>query len=164
MCGLSPLAFSQANNWNKLKGMNIQHTITGHPLLNGVLWLVADEDWGEAKGELGRVKWRKSRWRLFIKCDLVGRYASCNSFLRESKFGWLVRVVRRVVRGLVRRVVRGVVRGVGSVGSPRSGGQFFQLSHYKVLQHLVWVRDLCKHFHSMVLSLFSSSDWSICSW
>ena len=29
-----------------------------------------------------------------------------------------------VVRGLVRRVVR----GVGSVGSPRSGGQFFQLS------------------------------------
>ena len=38
-----------------------------------------------------------------------------------------------VVRGLVRRVVRGVVRrvvrGVGSVGSPRSGGQFFQLSH-----------------------------------
>ena len=30
-----------------------------------------------------------------------------------------------VVRGLVRRVVR----GVGSVGSPRSGGQFFQLSH-----------------------------------
>ena len=133
MCGLSPLAFSQANNWNKLKGMNIQHTITGHPLLNGVLWLVADEDWGEAKGELGRVKWRKSRWRLFIKCDLVGRYASSNSFLRESKFGWLVRVVRRVVRGLVRRVVRGVVRrvvrGVGWVGSPRSGGQFFQLSH-----------------------------------
>ena len=123
---------SMANNWNKLKGMNIQHTITGHPLLNGVLWLVADEDWGEAKGELGRVKWRKSRWRLFIKCDLVGRYASSNSFLRESKFGWLVRVVRMVVRGLVRRVVRGVVRrvvrGVGSVGSPRSGGQFFQLS------------------------------------
>ena len=111
--------------------MNIQHTITGHPLLNGVLWLVADEDWGEAKGELGRVKWRKSRWRLFIKCDLVGRYASSNSFLRESKFGWLVRVVCRVVRGLVRRVVRGVVRrvvgGVGSVGSPRTGGQFFQL-------------------------------------
>ena len=39
-----------------------------------------------------------------------------------------------VVRGLVRRVVRGVVRrvvrGVGSVGSPRSGGQFFQLSPY----------------------------------
>ena len=104
---------SMANNWNKLKGMNIQHTITGHPLLNGVLWLVADEDWGEAKGELGRVKWRKSRWRLFIKCDLVGRYASSNSFLRESKFGWLVRVVRMVVRGLVRRVVRGVVRGVG---------------------------------------------------
>ena len=34
-------------------------------------------------------------------------------------------VVRRVVRGVVRRVVR----GVGSVGSPRSGGQFFQLSH-----------------------------------
>ena len=37
-----------------------------------------------------------------------------------------------VVRGLVRRVVRGVVRrvvrGLGSVGSPRSGGQFFQLS------------------------------------
>ena len=37
-----------------------------------------------------------------------------------------------VVRGLVRRVVCGVVRrvvrGVGSVGSPRSGGQFFQLS------------------------------------
>ena len=37
-----------------------------------------------------------------------------------------------VVRGLVHRVVRGVVRrvvrGVGSVGSPRSGGQFFQLS------------------------------------
>ena len=32
-----------------------------------------------------------------------------------------------VVRGLVRRVVR----GVGSVGSPRSGGQFFQLSPYK---------------------------------
>ena len=30
-----------------------------------------------------------------------------------------------VVRGLVRRVVR----EVGSVGSPRSGGQFFQLSH-----------------------------------
>ena len=29
-----------------------------------------------------------------------------------------------VVRGVVRRVVR----GVGSVGSPRSGGQFFQLS------------------------------------
>ena len=29
-----------------------------------------------------------------------------------------------MVRGLVRRVVR----GVGSVGSPRSGGQFFQLS------------------------------------
>ena len=41
-------------------------------------------------------------------------------------------LVRRVVRGVVRRVVRGVVRrvvrGVGSVGSPRSGGQFFQLS------------------------------------
>ena len=37
-----------------------------------------------------------------------------------------------VVRGLVRRVVRGVVRGVvhgvGLVDSPRSGGQFFQLS------------------------------------
>ena len=37
-----------------------------------------------------------------------------------------------VVRGLVRRVVRGVVRrvvrGLESVGSPRSGGQFFQLS------------------------------------
>ena len=108
---------SMANNWNKLKGMNIQHTITGHPLLNGVLWLVADEDWGEAKGELGRVKWRKSRWRLFIKCDLVGRYASSNSFLRESKFGWLVRVVRMVVRGLVHRVVPRVVRGVGSVFS-----------------------------------------------
>ena len=41
-----------------------------------------------------------------------------------------------VVRGLVRRVVRGVVRrvvrGVGSVGSPRSGGQFFQLSLIQV--------------------------------
>ena len=41
-----------------------------------------------------------------------------------------------VVRGLVRRVVRGVVRrvvrGLGSVGSPRSGGQFFQLSPFKV--------------------------------
>ena len=37
-------------------------------------------------------------------------------------------------------------------------------SYYKVLQHLVWVRDLCKHFHSMALSLFSPSDWSICSW
>ena len=39
-----------------------------------------------------------------------------------------------VVRGLVRRVVRGVVRrvvrGLGSVGSPRSGGQFFQLSQH----------------------------------
>ena len=37
-----------------------------------------------------------------------------------------------VVRGLVRRVFRGVVRrvirGLESVGSPRSGGQFFQLS------------------------------------
>ena len=32
-----------------------------------------------------------------------------------------------VVRGVVRRVVR----GVGSVGSPRSGGQFFQLSPRK---------------------------------
>ena len=42
-----------------------------------------------------------------------------------------------VVRGLVRRVVRGVVRrvvrGVGSVGSPRSGGQFFQLSRKEML-------------------------------
>ena len=42
-----------------------------------------------------------------------------------------------VVRGLVRRVVRGVVRrvvrGVGSVGSPRSGGQFFQLSPFTEL-------------------------------
>ena len=41
-----------------------------------------------------------------------------------------------VVRGLVRRVVRGVVRrvvrGVGSVGSPRSGGQFFQLSQIRL--------------------------------
>ena len=37
-----------------------------------------------------------------------------------------------VVRGLVRRVIRGVVRRVvrevGSVGSPRSRDQFFQLS------------------------------------
>ena len=45
-----------------------------------------------------------------------------------------------VVRGLVRRVVRGVVRrvvrGVGSVGSPRSGGQFFQLSHLDISFHL----------------------------
>ena len=38
-------------------------------------------------------------------------------------------VVRGVVRRVVRGVVRRVVRGVGSVGSPRSGGQFFQLSH-----------------------------------
>ena len=37
-------------------------------------------------------------------------------------------LVRRVLRGVVRGVVRRVVRGVGSVGSPRSGGQFFQLS------------------------------------
>ena len=37
-------------------------------------------------------------------------------------------VVRGVVRRVVRGVVRRVVRGVGSVGSPRSGGQFFQLS------------------------------------
>ena len=40
----------------------------------------------------------------------------------------------RVVRGVVRRVVRGVflrvVRGAGSVGSPRSGGQSFLLSHF----------------------------------
>ena len=34
-----------------------------------------------------------------------------------------------VVRGVVRRVVR----GVGSVGSPRSGGQFFQLSRNPIL-------------------------------
>ena len=34
-------------------------------------------------------------------------------------------VVRGVVRRVVRGVVRRVVRGVGSVGSPRSGGQFF---------------------------------------
>ena len=48
-----------------------------------------------------------------------------------------------VVRGLVRRVVRGVVRrvvrGLGSVGSPRSGGQFFQLSQLKQSQ----LRHLC---------------------
>ena len=37
-------------------------------------------------------------------------------------------VVRELVRRVVRGVVRRVVRGVGSVGSPRSGGQFFQLS------------------------------------
>ena len=39
-----------------------------------------------------------------------------------------------VVRGLVRRVVRGVVRRVvrrvGSVGSPRSGGQFFYIPNF----------------------------------
>ena len=47
-----------------------------------------------------------------------------------------------VVRGLVRRVVRGVVRrvvrGVGSVGSPRSGGQFFQLSLEEVSPSIVY--------------------------
>ena len=47
-----------------------------------------------------------------------------------------------VVRGLVRRVVRGVVRrvvrGVGSVGSPRSGGQFFQLSREKLAFDLIF--------------------------
>ena len=46
-----------------------------------------------------------------------------------------------VVRGLVRRVVRGVVRrvvrGVGSVGSPRSGGQFFQLSPSRLPSQLL---------------------------
>ena len=48
-----------------------------------------------------------------------------------------------VVCGLVRRVVRGVVRrlvrGVGSVGSPRSGGQFFQLSRF-----LYWLKNKYK--------------------
>ena len=47
-----------------------------------------------------------------------------------------------VVRGLVRRVVRGVVRrvvrGVGSVGSPQSGGQFFQLSLPLLLEIFRW--------------------------
>ena len=62
-------------------------------------------------------------------------------------------LVRRVVRGLVRRVVRGVVRrvvrGVGSVGSPRSGGQFFQLSRRKNLSLValkMWVGNLHGHF------------------
>ena len=50
-----------------------------------------------------------------------------------------------VVRGVVRRVVR----GVGSVGSPRSGGQFFQLSLCITVSNspkpsLVYIR-LCKH-------------------
>ena len=40
-------------------------------------------------------------------------------------------VVRGVVRRVVRGVVRRVVRGVGSVGSPRSGGQFFQFSPFQ---------------------------------
>ena len=48
-----------------------------------------------------------------------------------------------VVRGLVRRVVRGVVRrvvrGLGSVGSPRSGGQFFQLSRFSSASD--WLRQ-----------------------
>ena len=52
-----------------------------------------------------------------------------------------------VVRGLVRRVVRGVVRrvvrGVGSVGSPRSGGQFFQLSRSAVFVEAVFESSFC---------------------
>ena len=50
-----------------------------------------------------------------------------------------------VVRGLVRRVVRGVVRrvvrGVGSVGSPRSGGQFFQLSHVIAMYRSIVIKN-----------------------
>ena len=61
-----------------------------------------------------------------------------------------------VVRGLVRRVVRGVVRrvvrGVGSVGSPRSGGQFFQLSRInnrvlKLLTYLLRALFTANCFH-----------------
>ena len=56
-----------------------------------------------------------------------------------------------VVRGLVRRVVRGVVRrvvrGVGSVGSPRSGGQFFQLSRWGAprTRMVLWVVSFTRH-------------------
>ena len=53
-----------------------------------------------------------------------------------------------VVRGLVRRVVRGVVRrvvrGLESVGSPRSGGQFFQLSrHQSILNWANIAETIC---------------------
>ena len=41
-----------------------------------------------------------------------------------------------VVRGVVRRVVR----GVGSVGSPRSGGQFFQLSQLMLCSDMRYFR------------------------
>ena len=43
-----------------------------------------------------------------------------------------------VVRGLVRRVVR----GVGSVGSPRSGGQFFQLSRKSSAAKILGTRTI----------------------
>ena len=48
-------------------------------------------------------------------------------------------VVRGVVRRVVRGVVRRVVRGLGSVGSPRSGGQFFQLSRFSSASD--WLRQ-----------------------
>ena len=60
-----------------------------------------------------------------------------------------------VVRGLVRRVVRGVVRrvvrGVGSVGSPRSGGQFFQLSPAFVPEILLVLRHSLVRFLPQLL-------------
>ena len=51
------------------------------------LYIYIYEDWGEIKEGLGRIKRQKSRWQLFIKCDLLGGYVSFNSFLCESKFG-----------------------------------------------------------------------------
>ena len=60
-----------------------------------------------------------------------------------------------VVRGLVRRVVRGVVRrvvrGVGSVGSPRSGGQFFQLSR-------AWLLVLSSKIYPMNIQCMLNND------
>ena len=57
-----------------------------------------------------------------------------------------------VVRGLVRRVVRGVVRivvrGVGSVGSPRSGGQFFQLSLFLVPDNLLCMGESLNKYNT----------------
>ena len=70
-----------------------------------------------------------------------------------------------VVRGLVRRVVHGVVRrvvrGVGSVGSPRSGGQFFQLSLYFILRiHLF----LSSAFHPYNLYLIQRNPGFLNPW
>ena len=70
---------------------------------------------------MGRKLKRVGAGRLFV-------------FFFPVKVIWLIikgspwRVVRGVVRLVLRGVVRRVVRGVGSVGSPRIGGQSFLLS------------------------------------